>query len=52
MKAKATFLSYISAEKRLRKEQSKTNTASKNSKAVMEQTSQIEKRASLSTAGN
>ncbi|MBC3542008.1 hypothetical protein ACFSC6_08810 [Rufibacter sediminis] len=50
MKAKATFLSYISAEKRLRKEQLKANSAKKNT-ALGEQVSQLEKRASMS-AGN
>ncbi|WP_181304501.1 hypothetical protein [Rufibacter sp. XAAS-G3-1] len=49
MKAKATFLSYISAEKRLRKEQLKSNSA-KNSNAHGEQSSQLEKRALMSTA--
>ncbi|WP_190300457.1 hypothetical protein [Rufibacter hautae] len=50
MKAKATFLSYISAEKRMRKEQIKSKSAN-NSKAQGEQVPQLEKRVTMS-AGN
>ncbi|WP_165864908.1 hypothetical protein [Rufibacter latericius] len=51
MKAKATFLSYISAEKRKRKEQLKANSAN-NNKAQGEQVSQLEKRVSMNAGGN
>ncbi|WP_205501780.1 hypothetical protein [Rufibacter psychrotolerans] len=47
MKAKATFLSYISAEKRLRKEQSKLKNAAKNAANNVEQAIQLDKRGSL-----
>ncbi|WP_157593145.1 hypothetical protein [Rufibacter tibetensis] len=51
MKAKATFLSYISAEKRMRKEQSKSANA-KTGKNNVDQVSQLEKRASMTAASN
>ncbi|WP_207432811.1 hypothetical protein [Sabulibacter ruber] len=51
MKAKATFLSYISAEKRLRKEQSKLKNAAKMNKTHVEQVAQLENRGTM-TAGN
>lgn len=52
MKAKPTFLSYISVEKRLRKEQSKQENVAKHSKQSVDQVSQLEKRAPSAIESN
>ena len=53
MKEKATFLSYISLEKRLRKEQLKKSKAAKSSDAhVLEKSSPLEGRVAIQTSSN